>query len=422
MASRYRVPFSYRGSMLDDNDLAALTELVSSSDPLSAGRRRDAFEAQFAEHIGTRYAMSVTSGTVALEIAIGLLDLVPGDEVIATPQTYQATIQPLLKRQVHVRFCDVEPRSLNIDPEALRPLLGARTRAIILVHYGGYPAEMDEIMALARQHGAVVIEDCAHTLGASYHARRPGGLGDIGCFSFHSTKNITTLGEGGMLTFNRDEWAARVERIRSNEVDGHFVPTGDPALPVPASLPWMKFSADVYRYSCLGVTRAGTNATMSEAAAAVGITQLAKLEPMVARRRWIASQLDAMLEQFPNIRLHQTSVGLVHAHHLYTFFVDAGIGARDKLVHALDRRGVEIQLRYFPLHLLPEWRWQGHGLGECPVAEASWFSQQMNLPCHPGLSDMQIEFLLDAVENSVKQLGNESSRTRSPIKLARRNR
>lgn len=227
----YRVPFARRGSVVDERDLQALTEVVQSGEALSSGSCRDRFEAKFRDFVGAKHALSVTSGTVALEIAIRLLDLQPGDEVIATPQTYQASVQPLLARQVTVRFCDVDPQSLNLDPVALRELLTPRTKGIILVHYGGYPAEMAEIMGIARRRGIPVIEDCAHALGARYHGRRPGALGDIGCFSFHTSKNITTLGEGGMITLNRDAWAKRVDRIRSNEVDGTYAPAGVLAKP-----------------------------------------------------------------------------------------------------------------------------------------------------------------------------------------------
>ncbi|MEV5826839.1 DegT/DnrJ/EryC1/StrS family aminotransferase [Spirillospora sp. NPDC052242] len=397
----YEVSFAHRASLLDDADLAAVAELIRSNDPLSGGHRREAFEAAFSAYTGTRHALSVTSGTVALEIAIRLLGLEPGDEVIVTPQTYHATIQALLEQRARVVFCDVDPRSLNMDPVALESLIGPRTRAVVLVHYGGMPADMDRIVELARGHGAVVIEDCAHALGASYRGRRPGSLGDIGCFSFFATKNITTLGQGGMLTFDRDDWAERVRQVRANEVDGRFVPldvTGDPA---PASLPWMKFHGGAYQRACVEVFRSGTNANMPEAAAGVGLSQLAKLGSLIERRRQIAARLDAVVERISRVRPHSAPPDVEHAHHLYTFFVDAGGGARDQILRELDSRGVEVQLRYFPLHLRPEWRRQGHGPGECPVAEDSWFSRHVNLPCHPGLSDDQVDHLARALEESL---------------------
>lgn len=401
----FKVPFARRGSLLDFNELAALSELVNSGESLSAGSWRDRFEERFSKHVGTRYAMSVTSGTVALEFAIHLLDLVPGDEVIVTPQTYHATIQPLLDRDVTVRFCDIEPDSLNVDPAVLQTLINDRTRAVVLVHYGGYPARMREIMALTRSRGIVVIEDCAHALGSEYHGRRPGALGDIGCFSFHTTKNITTLGEGGMLTFDRDDWADRVDRLRSNAVDGTFVQKDQPIEDEPGLLPWMKYSAHVYQESCVDIRRAGTNATLSEAGAAVGLVQLDKLGSLVDRRRAIAAQFDEVVSGFEGARAQRPESGLRHAYHLYTFFMEGPPQVRENLVRELDRRGVEVQLRYFPLHLLPEWRLRGHGPGECPVAERLWFNDHVNLPCHPGMSDAQVRYLVETLQDCLTEAG-----------------
>lgn len=393
----YQVSFPARGSVLDAAELAALAELVGSGQTLSAGSRRATFERRFAEYVGTRHALSVTSGTVALELAIHLADLRPGDEVVTTPQTFSATIHPLVAHDVRVRFCDVDPASLNIDPAAVEAAVNDRTAAVILVHYGGYPAEMDRIVTAAHRHGAIVIEDCAHALGATRHGRRPGALGDIGCFSFHNSKNITTLGEGGMLTFGRDDWADRIDRIRSNQPDIEPGPPHSPEPPPTPLLPWMKFSEEIYGHGYTQVRRPGTNATMSEAAAAVGIVQLDRMAQLTARRRYIAKRLDECIGRYPQVRLHRPPPGTEHAYHLYTFFVEAGRAAREHLVRELDRRAVEVQLRYFPLHLTPEWRARGHRPGECPVTERLWFDQQVNLPCHPGITDGQLDYLIDAV-------------------------
>ncbi|MFC4496463.1 DegT/DnrJ/EryC1/StrS family aminotransferase [Streptomyces ovatisporus] len=393
----YPVPAAARGSVLGGPEAAALTELVTSAAPLSSGERRAEFERRFAQHVGARHALSVTSGTVALELAVHLLELGEGDEVIATPQTFQATVQPLLGTPAEVRFCDVDPVSLNVDPDRLEELITDRTRAIVLVHYGGWPADMDRIMALARPRGITVVEDCAHALGSSYRGRRPGALADIGCFSLHASKNITTLGEGGVVTLERDDWAARLDRLRNNEVDGRFVPRE--ATDTPELLPWMKYSSSVYGTACAGVRRHGTNATLSEAACAVGLVQMDRMDGLVARRRAVAARLDEVLGHFPQCTVQRPGPGVEHAYHLYTFFVSGAPGVREKVVRGLDERGVQIALRYFPMHLLPEWKARGHRAGECPVAERRWFGEHVNLPCHPGLTDEQVDHLVWALND-----------------------
>ncbi|MEV1293173.1 DegT/DnrJ/EryC1/StrS family aminotransferase [Pseudonocardia sp. NPDC049635] len=407
--SRYRVPFAARGSILGQREAAVLHQLVHEDTVLSSGALRAEFERRMAAHLGVRHALSVTSGTVALELAIGLLDLAPGDEVLVTPQTFQATVQPLLDTPATVRFCDIDPATANIDPSRVEEMLTERTRAVVLVHYGGLPADMDRITAATRPRGVVVIEDCAHALGADYRGRRPGSLGDIGCFSFHSSKNITTLGEGGLITVDRDDWARRIDRRRSNEVDADLLVGPHPDA-VPESLPWMRWSERAYGQACSRVRRSGTNATLSEAAAAVGLVQLDRLPELHQRRAHVAARLDEVLAGQEGVRLTRTEPGTRSGHHLYTFFVERP-GVRDALVRALDARSVEVQLRYFPQHLMPEWRARGpHGPGECPVAEASWFGGHMNLPCHPHLTDTQIDHLTDALDDALREVSRAPSR------------
>ncbi|MEV4441836.1 DegT/DnrJ/EryC1/StrS family aminotransferase [Streptomyces sp. NPDC049577] len=414
----YVVPCAKRGSVLAEPEITALAELVRGDAPLSLAGMRDRFEDRFARLVGSRHALSVTSGTVSLEMAIRLLDLQPGDEVIATPQTYQATVMPLLDhRDVTVRFCDVLPGTLTVDPAVFASLITPRTKALLLVHYGGCPADMDEIMAIARRHGVLVVEDCAHAVGTRYKGRRPGSLADIGCFSFQNSKNITTLGEGGMLTFDRDDWAERLERLRGNEVDAVTEPETAIDPDQPLVLPWMKYSAHVYSDRVSRVRYAGSNAALSEAAAAVGLAQLDRLEEVGGIRRSIAARLDEVIARYPFVTPQRAPGHSEHAHHLYTCFADYR-ELRDRLLLALDRRGVEIQLRYFPLHLTPEWRHRGHRRGECPTAERIWFDQHLNLPCHPGLRPSQVDYLVDALDESLAELEGLAGRRTATVLAA----
>jgi perosamine synthetase len=399
------VPYPRLGTRLGERELAAVQAVMDSGDTLSQGVWRQRFEEAFRAHVGTRYAFSLTSGTVALELAIHLLDLRPGDEVVVTPQTYQATIQPLLNYEVTVRFADVSPETLNIDPEQVATLITPRTRAIIMVHYGGYPADMTELMRLAEEHDLTVIEDAAHAHGTRLHGRPAGGLGHIGCFSFHSSKNITTLGEGGMITFDRDDWAERVARLRGNESDAEFVPAsntfGGSAVPSAQVL----FPGRAYTHEVAMFRRAGTNSTLTEAAAAVGLVQLERLPELTAARQSVAARLTATLNEYQGLRVPVVPPHIVHPFHLFTFFVEPGAGfTRDELLTRLGAEGVETYLRYFPLHLLPEWRTRGHGYGECPVAETLWFEQHMNLPCQPGLAPHQVDAIVSALDRALTAL------------------
>jgi perosamine synthetase len=411
----YAVPYLKVGTIIDDRDVAAIREVLQSGATLSQGSLREQFEAAFRQHIGTRYAISVSSGTVALELAIHLLNLQPGDEVITTPQTYQASIQPLLGRQVTVRFADIAAGSPNIDPTRVAELVTCRTRAVIVVHYGGLPVDMDPLMSIARDHSLLVIEDAAHALGSMYRGRRPGSIGDIGCFSFHSSKNITTLGEGGMITLNRSDWAERVRSLRSNEADMVLVKREEGSRDSIAPVPQALYPGNAYTHECRSILRHGTNATLSEAAAAMGVVQLGKLPDLVARRQMIAARIRAELAKYDCARLPAEPADVIYPYHLFTFSVDAGKVDRDELVRQLMVERIETFLRYFPLHLLPEWRAQGHHRDECPRAERSWFAEHMNLPCHPGLSDDQVDVLVAGLSRAIlkARLSPRSSRDRS---------
>jgi perosamine synthetase len=404
----FTVPYLPVGTTFSEAEISAITRVLYSGQKLSCGPERDAFERDFAAYVGAPHALSLTNCTVALEFATYLLHLRPGDEVIAATQTYQANVTPLLTLPVKVRFCDVDENTLNICPAAFDALVSDRTRALFLVHHGGTPADMDPIMKIAEARGISVIEDCAHALGAQYRGRALGSIGDFGCWSFQSYKNISTLGEGGMLTLRDEGHAQVVARIRAIEPDADFVAGAGQdlgGLPQPQD-DVERHAKNAYLDRCVEIRHPGTNSTLCEPAAAVGRIQLQRLDGLVARRREIATRLDEGLAKIAGIRIQERTEGMQSAHHLYTCFLDPATGIdRDAFARLLVARGIEVQLRYFPVHLLPEWRRLGHGLGECPTAEQIWFHEQINLPIYPQLADWQIEFMIEQMASVMRDLG-----------------
>lgn len=405
-SNRYRVPYLPAGSTFGQEEIDAVARVLQSGGKLSCGPERDAFEAEFAAYTGATYVMSLTNCTVALEMATYLLNLQPGDEVIAATQTYQANVTPLLNLPVTVKFCDIDPDTLNVSPESFADLVTDRTRALYLVHHGGIPADMAPIMEIANQRGVWVVEDCAHALGAQYHGQTPGTLGHIGCWSFQSYKNMSTLGEGGAVTLADPTWADVVRRIRAIEPDADFQPQSPSpffgyATPTDSI---ERHAKNAYIEDCVALRHPGTNSTLAEPAAAVGRVQLARLDAFVTRRREIADHLDKGLAGIPGIRVQPRRPGVDSAHHLYTFFLDPATAIdRDAFIARLDADGIQVQLRYFPIHLLPEWRRLGHGIGECPVAERVWFREQVNLPIYPQLENWQIDFMVETVHAAMQE-------------------
>ena len=396
----YKVPYIGVGSSWDEKEKDAVIKAMFDPNTLSEGPELAAFEEEFRAYIGSKYAFSVTNCTIALEMATYLVDLKEGDEVIATPFSYQASIQPLLVSPARIRFCDINPNTLCADPKSIEAIVTDRTKAIYITHYGGFMADMDAIMALAETRGIIVVEDCAHAPGSSIRGKKAGVTGHIGCFSFQSYKNMSTLGEGGIITFNNDKWAEIISRIRSIEPDAQFIENpnirfGKYRLP---NYPIFMHEKNAFTHDCTEIRHAGTNSTMNEAQAAAGRIQLSKLDEVNRRRAYIADTMDTVLNELPGIRTQYTPKEHQVSHHLYSFFLDPALGLdRDRIAYEIDQEGVEIVLRYFPLHLLPEWRFRGGKYGDCPVCENIWFEQLINLPIYPTMTEKQLQFMCTTV-------------------------
>jgi perosamine synthetase len=404
----WKVPYSGISNRLGLEEAEALTRVLR-QDILMKGPTARAFEDEFAQRIGVKHALAMTSCTTALFLAAQILKLQAGDEVITTPQTFWVTTWPMLARRCPIRFADIDPDTLNLDPNTIEPLINEKTKAICVVHFGGQAAEMDAIMAIAQKHHLRVIEDCAHTPGACYKDRHVGTFGDIGCFSFQSLKNMTT-GEGGMLVTNDDklyEYAARLGTLHmhgemTERADKHIGPYSEPAY----YKDWHAQNAFNMDYVD-GQFEVGNNFRMSDLQAAVGRVQLGKLDLNNDRRRDIAHRLNAGLRDIPGIRVQSERPYAPHIYHLYTFFYDPEVvgASKDEFIRYLEQEeGIQIVVRFFPVHLLAEFRALGHRYGECPVAEKLYFEHQMQLPIYSHLTDEQIEHMIQGVRRAVAKL------------------
>ena len=286
----------------------------------TAGSITRKFEEEFSKYIKVRYSLAVSNGTAALHTAVASLGIGAGDEVITTPFSFVASATAILHNNAVPVFADIDLETLNIDPDTIEDRITPRTRAILAVHIAGHPAEMDEIMKIAREHGLAVIEDCAQAIGSEYRGRKVGGIGDVGGFSFYQSKNITT-GEGGMVTTNSDEIYRRARL---------FVNHGQ---------------EDRYYHVLLG-----WNYRITELQAAVGLAQLAKIDELNAQRERIAriyteelESLDGDLVQLPKARSH-----VKHTWHIYQVLLklEKLRVSRDRIVEALRAENVLALVAY----------------------------------------------------------------------------
>ncbi len=405
MASpRFVVPYIGKGSWFDADELNVLRDLLLSEDHLGTGGQGPLFEAEMAQYLDVSHAIAVSSCSMGLELVTRVLGLGPGDEVITSPLTYEATIWGLLEHGCAVTFCDIDPETLCLSARDLDAAVTERTKAIFVTHYGGVMADMDELRSISDRHGLALVEDCAHAVGATYRGRAAGSIGDFGCFSFQSLKHISTLGQGGMITVSDGELAARLMTLRSGRPDAVFSPRSRPGLFTEAGDVGRITGADTheknaYTHDCVAIHAGGLNALLGEPAAAVGRAQLRKVPALLAERRRIADILDVRLAQIPGIHVPSIPRDREHARWLYAFLVepDAGL-TRNELVTGLSEAGIEIILRFFPLHLLPEWRDRPGTRALCPTAERVWFQQLVNLPFYPGLADGQIDYMAETIE------------------------
>ncbi len=404
----WKVPYSGISNRLDLEEAEALVKVLQ-QDTLMKGPTASQFEREFAARMGVKHALATTSCTTALFLSAQILGLQPDDEVITTPQTFWVTTWPMLARKCKIVFADIDPNSLNIDPATIEPLVTSKTRAIYVVHHGGQAVDMDPVMAIARKYNLRVVEDCAHAPGATYKDHCVGSIGDVGCFSFHSLKNMTT-GEGGMLVTNDDklfEYAQPLGTIHVyGEMEERTVKTIGPYSEPRYYKDWhakQSFNMDYINRTF----EVGNNFRMSDVLAAIGLVQLKKLDKLNNRRRDIGQRLNEGLRDIPGVSLQVEKPYARHIYHLYTFFYHPEVTgvSKDELIRYLQEvEGIEIAIRYFPVHLLSEFRALGYNYGLAPVAEKTYFEHQIQLPIYDHLTDWQIEHMIGGVRRAIQSL------------------
>jgi len=379
------------GAVYGEQEAAALLEVLKASAP-SCGAKVKQFEERFAEYCGTRHGLAVTSATTGLELAMIACGVGPGDEVITTPLSWISTANAIAARGATAVFADVDPETLNLDPAEVARKITPRTKAILVVHLYGQCCDMDPINALARQHGLRVVEDCAHAAGATYRGRKAGALGDIGVFSYHQQKNMTTLGEGGMCTTSDPQLYERMLSYRSlccltYDPKGKYLPIDESVRPMGKRY-WLLDFADV-----------GYNYRMTDAQAAVGLVQLEKLDAFNERRRQIAEIYRQRLSRVAGLKLLRTRSDSTHTYHVFCVLVqkEFPLSKEDFMWELYTGRQIKVWSHYMPIHLTTAYRQRGHCEGECPRAEAL-FQQYVSLPIHPRLTDEAIEYLLSSIE------------------------
>ncbi|WP_408952681.1 DegT/DnrJ/EryC1/StrS family aminotransferase [Lysobacter sp. Hz 25] len=354
---------------------------------LGTGPRVARFEADFAAYKGTgaKHVAGVNSCTAALHVGMVAADIEPGSEVITTPLTFCATVNSILHADLVPVLADVDPITQNIDPDAIEAAITPRTRAIMPVHFAGRPCDMDRIMAIARKHRLLVIEDCAHAIETEYRGAKAGTFGDLGCFSFYVTKNVIT-GEGGMIVGRDPELIARARML---------------ALHGMSKDAWHRFGDSGYRH--YQVMECGFKYNMMDLQAAIGLHQLARVEQGWERRRAIWSMYDQALGELPVRLPAPPEPDTRHAFHLYTVMVEkerAGID-RDAFLDRMNQQGVGTGVHYLSVAEHPYYRERfGWNPEQWPNAMRIG-RNTVSLPLSPKLQDADVARVVDAVKETL---------------------
>jgi len=371
-------------------EAVALMEVLQNNAP-SCGKKVKEFEDAFASFCGTSYAIAVTSATTGLTLAGIAVNIQPGDEVITTPNSWISTSYAFSALGAKIVFCDIEKDTLNLDPGKLEKLITSKTKAIVPVHLYGRCCSMDKIMDIADRHKIFVIEDCAHNPGGEQNKKRSGSIGSIGVFSFHQQKNMSTLGEGGMVTTNDKALFERLLSYRSLccRIYG----------PSPKYLSIDEDEDPMNKeYWKLTFDDIGYNFRMTDAQAAVGLVQLKKLESNNKKRKWNATYLVERLKGVKGIWLPKEDPDGIHTWHLFLIQLtdDFKMSKKDFMWELYTKKGIKAWSHYMPIHLTKPYIAQGHKQGECPVAEEA-FKRYVTFPLHPSLTVEALDYLADSI-------------------------
>lgn len=367
---------------IGEEEIIAVTETLRSG-WLTSGPRVREFEAAFAEYIGAKHAVAVNSATAALHLALEAAGVREDDEVIVPTMTFAASAEVVIYLRARPVFVDCDPRTLTLRAEDAATAITPRTRAIMPVHYGGQPCDMDPILELARSRQLKVIEDAAHSLPASYRGRRIGTLGDMTAFSFYATKTLTT-GEGGMLTTDDQRYAERARLMSlhgiSRNARNRYAKEGS------------------WRYDIIAP---GYKYNLTDIAAALGIVQLRRVEDMLARRRAIAETYDRAFASLTEIEPPGRDERDAHAWHLYGIRLrtERLTIDRDAFVEELKARGIGTSVHFIPLHLHPYYR-EAFGY-EADAFPNAWgaFQRIISLPIFPSMTAADCDRVAEAVQH-----------------------
>jgi len=375
------IPYGHQS--IDEENISSVVEVLQ-SDWLTTGPKVPEFEEALSHYVGARHAITVNSGTSALDIAVNALNIPKGSEVITTPFTFVATSNAVLYNNLVPVFADIKRETRNIDLDEIRKKISPNTRAIIYVDYAGHPCEIKEIREIADEYDLYLIEDACHALGASYSGKKIGTFADMTIFSFHPVKPITT-GEGGAVVTDDPELAARLKLLRSHGID--------------RNVKNMFGEGSEWAYDMIDL---GRNYRMTDLQAALGISQLKKINTFIERRNDLAKVYEELIGDLPWLETPQCHGDIMHGWHLYTVLLN-GI-KRNDLYRYLHQNNIGANVHYVPIYRFTYY--QKHlsiNPRTFPVTEGV-FDRIITLPLYPTMEDRDLDYVSETLKRAGSRL------------------
>lgn len=389
LPDKFVVPWSGRGDGYTNSEIAVVVDTMKRADPLTQGRYQAEFERRFKTMVGAPHAFAVSSATAALELCALLTRVGPGDEIVIPGHTFAASAIPFARTGARLVWADIDKDTRLATAATLRKVVTSKTKVIVAVHLYGLVADMDPILELGRQNNIFIVEDAAQAIGVRYRGRWAGTLGDFGCFSFHTHKNISTLGEGGMLTVRDERMAKLVPGLRHN---------GMRDFPPGREKYWNPAMGDV-DFDIEGVWP--YNFCIGEVQCALGTKLLERLGRVNARRRSRGLKIIAALKDFPELRFQSIPEGCEHSFHLLAARCDAD---RDAFIERMAcKHKVKVVVQYNPLYRYPLFAKAGFGKASCPNTDA-YYNSMVSFPFHAGLTDAQIDYMIASAKETLTYL------------------
>ncbi len=392
----FDISFGLRAHAYSEDEISQIVALMREKGPLTQNRHLSEFEMKFRQFAGVDHAFAVNSATSGLEIVAQLAQVGPGDEIIVPAHTYTSSAYPFAKTGASIVWCDIDPDTRVASPDTIAECLSEKSRAVVVPHLYGFGADMPGIMSLARDNNLIVIEDAAQAAGVRIDDRMVGTFGDFGIYSFHSHKNVTTFGEGGMVVVRDQEIAQKVPMLRHN---------GHQAYPPNRRDYWIPAMTDVVLPDLHGRPMWPINACLNEASCALGTRLLDRVEQINNEKRIRALKVIDELADFRELSFHRESS---RRHNYYLLAAECEPGLRDRFIRRMaEHHRIQCVVQYFPLNRYPFYSKLGFSDARVPNTD-HFFDNMVSFPFSHLLTDVEIDIVVTAAKETLEHFRGTS--------------